>query len=44
MEYPIIVIHQLIRTIDVYDTTIKYKEVVMTSDAATEYTKMLLQF
>ena len=44
MEYPIIVIYQLIRTIDVYDTTIKNEEVVMTSDAATEYTKMLLQF
>ena len=44
VEYPIIVKHQLIRTIDVYDTTIEYEEVVMTSDAATEYTKMLLQF
>ena len=44
VEYTIIVIHQLIRTIDVYDTAIKYEKVVMTSDAATEYIKMLLQF
>ena len=44
VEYPIIVIHKLIRTIDIYDTAIKYEEVVMTSDAATEYIKMLLQF
>ena len=34
----------MICNIDVYDTAIKYEQVVMTSDAATEYIKMLLQF
>ena len=34
----------MICNIDVYDTAIKYEQVVMTSNAATEYIKMLLQF